>query len=55
MDTIEIENLKFLHYIANSSFLITSLMILLFTLIVNRIIHYALKKIDMIESLKSVE
>lgn len=55
VDTVEIEMVRFLHNIKIFSFIITSIIVMLFTLLVNRIIHYALKKIDMIESLKSVE
>ena len=55
LDTVEIEMVRFLRNINLSSFIITAIMIFLFALIVNRIIHFALKKIDMIESLKSVE
>ena len=46
---------RFLHKIELFSFIITSVIVMSFTLIVNIIIHFALKKIDMIESLKSVE
>ena len=55
VDTIEISQVRFLHLISKSSFIITSLFIMGFTIIVNIITHYTLKKIDMIESLKSVE
>lgn len=55
IDTVEIEAVRFIHHLKPSSFIITSLIVMLFTLIVNKIIHFALKKIDMIESLKSVE
>lgn len=55
IDTVEIEMVRFLRIIKSSSFIITAFIVMLFTLIVNKIIHYALKKIDMIESLKSVE
>ena len=55
IDTVEIEMVRFLRMIKSSSFIITAFIVMLFTLIVNKIIHYALKKIDMIESLKSVE
>lgn len=55
IDTVEIEMVRFLRKIKLSSFMITAFIVMLFTLIVNKIIHYALKKIDMIESLKSVE
>ncbi len=53
--TIEIKSVRFLHNIKIYSFVMTSFLILSFAIIVNKIIHYALKKIDMIESLKSVE
>lgn len=55
IDTVELEMVRFLREIKPSSFIMTSLIVMLFTLIVNKIIHFALKKIDMIESLKSVE
>ncbi len=55
INTVEIEMVRFLRNIKPYSFIITALIVMLFTLIVNKIIHYALKKIDMIESLKSVE
>ena len=55
IDTVEIEMVRFLRNINVSSFVLTTFIVMLFTLIVNKIIHYALKKIDMIESLKSVE
>ena len=55
IDTIEISQVRFLHLIKEVSFIITSLFIMGFTIIVNIITHFALRKIDMIESLKSVE
>ena len=55
VNTVELDMVRFIHHIKLSSYLITSFMIMLFTIIVSIIIHYALKKIDMIESLKSVE
>lgn len=55
VDTVEIEMVRFLHKVNITSYIITSILILVFSLIINKIIHYALKKIDMIESLKSVE
>lgn len=55
LGTVEIEMVRFIRNIKWISYVITSLVVILFTLIVNRIIHYTLKKIDMIESLKSVE
>lgn len=53
--TVEIDMVRFLYNINLNSYIITSLLITLFTLIVNFIIHFVLKKINMIESLKSVE
>ncbi len=55
INTVEIEMVRFIHHIKPYSFIITSSLILLFTVIVSILIHFALKKIDMIESLKSVE
>ncbi len=55
VNTVELDMVRFIHHIKLSSYLITAFMIMLFTIIVSIIIHYALKKIDMIESLKSVE
>ena len=46
---------RFLHRVNTISYIITIMLIITFTLIVNKIIHYSLKQIDMIESLKSVE
>lgn len=53
--TVEVDMVRFLRNINLSSFIISSCLIMTFTLIVNGIIHFTLKKIDMIESLKSVE
>lgn len=55
LNTVEIEMVRFLRNIDWISYVITALIVVSFTLIVNKIIHYTLKKIDMIESLKSVE
>ena len=55
VNTIEISQVRFLRDIKLLSYLVTSGFILGFTFIVNFITHFALKKIDMIESLKSVE
>lgn len=55
VDTVEIEMVRFLHRVNTISYIITIMLIIGFTLIVNKIIHYSLKQIDMIESLKSVE
>ena len=55
IDTVEIEAVRFIRHINVVSFIGAALITIVFTLIVNRITHYSLKKIDMIESLKSVE
>lgn len=55
VNTIEIDLVRFIHIINSSSYLSTFLFMILFTLIVTIIIHFKLKKIDMIESLKTVE
>lgn len=53
--TVEMENTRFLRTIAPISYLYSGIIALIFTFIVNFVTHYSLKKIDMIESLKSVE
>ena len=53
--TVEVDMVRFINKINPISFIITALIILLFTLVVNIVTHFTLKKIDMIESLKSVE
>ena len=55
IDTVEIEAVRFIRHINVVSFIGAALITIVFTLIVNLITHYSLKKIDMIESLKSVE
>ena len=55
LDTVEIEVVRVIHHIKFYSYIKTSLLVMLFTIIVSILIHFALKKIDMIESLKSVE
>lgn len=55
LSTVELEMVRFIRNIKPVSYVITAAIVILFTLIVNKIIHYTLKKIDMIESLKSVE
>ena len=55
LDTVEIEVVRFIHHIKFYRYIKTSLLVMLFTIIVSILIHFALKKIDMIESLKSVE
>ncbi|MEG2351366.1 MAG: FtsX-like permease family protein [Bacilli bacterium] len=53
--TCEINVLRFNRDILLSSYVYATLLTILFTLIVNFITYFSLKKIDMIESLKSVE
>lgn len=55
INTVEIEMVRFIHHINFISYVYSSVMTIIFTVIVNVITHYTLKKIDMIESLKSVE
>lgn len=53
--TVEIERARFIHHISFNSYFYSALLSILFTVLVNFITHFSLKKIDMIESLKSVE
>lgn len=53
--TVELEDTRFLREISIHSCIYSSLISLAFTFIVNFVTHYSLKKINMIESLKSVE
>lgn len=55
ISTVEMENARFIRHIKLNSYLYASCISLLFTIIVNFVTHFALKKINMIESLKSVE
>ena len=55
VSTVEIESCRFIHRIKPVSYLCSAVFSALFTLIVNFITHFKLKRIDMIESLKSVE
>lgn len=55
MGTCEINILRFPKCIQPSSYLIAALITIVFTVIVSIVTYFALKKIDMIESLKSVE
>ena len=55
VNSIEVDLVRFVHIIDLSSYLKTGIFMIGFTLVVSIIIHFALKKIDMIESLKSVE
>ena len=53
--SIEIDSLRIIRYIKPISFVYSALITITFSLIVNIIIHFILKKINMIESLKSIE
>ena len=53
--TVEMENTRFIRDIALQSYLYSAVISIIFTLIVNFVTHFSLKKIYMIESLKSVE
>ena len=53
--TVEAENTRFIRNITMMSYLYSGVISLIFTFIVNFVTHFSLKKIDMIESLKSVE
>lgn len=53
--TIEIDLLRFDIKIQTISYLLSAMITIGFSIIVNNIIHFVLRKIDMIESLKSVE
>ena len=55
VSTVEIESVRFVHHIKTLSYILSAVLALIFTLCVNIITHFSLKKIDMIESLKSVE
>lgn len=55
VETVEIDLVEFIKNITIISYLKTFGFMILFSMIVNIRVHFALKKIDMIESLKSVE
>lgn len=55
MKTAETDNIVFLRYIKDTSFLFSGIITLFFSLIVQLIINKSIKKIDMIDSLKSIE
>ena len=55
ISSIEIDSLRFFRNINIMSYIYSAVITILFSMIVNWIIHFVLKKIDMIESLKSVE
>ena len=53
--SVEIDKLRFIRRILPLSYVYSAIITFVFSIIVNSIIHFVLKKIDMIESLKSVE
>ena len=53
--SVEIDKLKFIRQVAPISYIYAAIITAIFSVIVNKVIHFVLKKIDMIESLKSVE
>lgn len=53
--TCEVDMVMFSRKLAWYSFVLASIVTVVFTVIVNIVTHFSLKKIDMIESLKSVE
>lgn len=53
--SVEIDSLRFLRHIKELSYIYSAIITCIFSFIVNFIIHFVLQKIDMIESLKSVE
>ncbi len=55
ISTCEVEIVRFVKEIKPLSYLYSIMITVLFTMIVNIIVHKTLKKVDMIESLKSVE
>lgn len=55
MGTMELDNMMFGKDILPNSYLYAVVITFIFSIIVNFIMHFSLKKIDMVESLKSVE
>ncbi len=55
ISTCEMEYVMFVRHIKPFSYIISVIISIIFTVIVSRITHYNLKKIDMVESLKSNE
>ena len=53
--SVEIDKLRFIRNIAPLSYVYAATITVLFSLIVNWVVHFVLKKINMIQSLKSVE
>ncbi len=55
VSTVEIEHVRFIKHIEVMSYVYSALLSILFMIIVNIIAHFLLKRINMIDSLKSVE
>ena len=53
--TAEVDMVMFMPNINPMSFVWAGVLTLAFTLVVNVVLHFTLKKIDMVESLKSIE
>ena len=53
--TVEMENARFIRNISLNSYIYSAIISCIFTVIVNFVTHISLRKINMIESLKSVE
>lgn len=53
--TVEIDSVMFTRIIENISFVLSAVLTCLFSFLVNAVMYFKLKKIDMVESLKSVE
>lgn len=55
VSTAEVDVVLFVHGLPASAFILSALLTIVFIMAVNVIVHFSLKKIDMVESLKSVE
>ncbi|MGO2940644.1 MAG: FtsX-like permease family protein [Pseudolactococcus laudensis] len=55
ISTCETDTLMFVRHVNTLSFVFASALTISFTVIVNLITHFSLKKIDMIDALKNIE
>ncbi|HAE61524.1 MAG TPA: hypothetical protein DCG38_04220 [Eubacteriaceae bacterium] len=55
MDTMEVDNMMFGRIISGWSFLYAVILTMIFSVLVNVLMFFKLKKVDMVESLKSIE
>lgn len=55
VSTAEVDVVMFVHGLPASAFVLSALLTIVFIMLVNIVVHFSLKKIDMVESLKSVE